>query len=258
MSLDTESCVGYESDDSEPLFDQRSDSPHVTLKLRKICLWMGIVIAVLLVLGTAANIVSNQVAKSPDDKLARLMNRFDLAFEPSLPNWYSSCALLFSALLIALNAAQAWVSGDRWTRHWVGLSLLFVALSIDEGVRFHEMLHIVMIQFVEPAGLLFFPWVIPALLFVAVVGMIYLPFVWSLPPRTRNLILVAGFVFVAGAVGMDMIGGLIVEQYGMESIGHSFAQLFEEMGEMAGVAIFIYALLDRLRARVGTLRLQLS
>jgi hypothetical protein len=101
------------------------------------------------------------------------------------------------------------------------------------------------------------PWVIPALIFVALVGLSYLPFLMQLKRTTAVLFVVAGATYVMGAVGMDMIGGLIVEQHGMESLQHSFARMIEELLEMLGVLVFLYALLEYIRKRVGIVRVRL-
>jgi hypothetical protein len=133
-----------------------------------------------------------------------------------------------------------------------------VGLSIDEGVRFHEMIHTVIHSRIETHGIFYFPWVVPALIFVAMVGLCYVPFLISLPRRTAILFLSAGATYVMGAVGMDMVGGVIVEQHGMESIGHTFAQAMEELLEMLGIVIFLYALLEYIRQQVGSLRISLA
>lgn len=230
----------------------------IAIDLPRLFRLLAVVVALLLVSGTAANIISNQVAPSKEHKLAKLMNRFDLGFEPSIPNWYSSCSLLACSILLGTIAAAAWQTRTHGRWHWLILSGLFLLLAMDEGVRFHEMLHTVMVEFIEPAGLLFFPWVVPALFFVLVVGLAYLPFLWRLPRRTATGFIMAGAVFVTGAVGMDMIGGLLVERYGMDSIQHSFAQFGEELGEMVGVLIFAGALLQYLRDHVGVVLIAFS
>lgn len=230
----------------------------LTIDLRKTVQVVLLIITTLIISGTAANIVSNQVAPSKDHKLARLMNRFDLAFEPSVPNWYSSCSLLVCSVVLGLISCAKRRQRDRWFWHWFILALLFVGLSVDEGVRFHEMLHTVLASRFETHGLLYFPWVIPALAFIAVVGLSYIPFLMRLNRRTAVLFVIAGATYVMGAVGMDMLGGVIVEQHGMESIEHSFAQSVEELLEMLGVLIFLYALLDYVRGHLGLVQLRIN
>jgi hypothetical protein len=49
-------------------------------------------------------------------------------------------------------------------------------------------------------------WVIPAGLLAMVVGLIYLRFLRHLQRETRRVFVISGILFIAGAVGMEMIG----------------------------------------------------
>ena len=213
------------------------------------------IVMTLVIVGTFASIITFQVAPSPNHRLARLMHRFDLGFEPSIPNWYSSCALLASSILLAIIALAKVRTHDRFGKHWAFLAVLFLGLSIDEGVRIHEMIHTVLVKFIDSHGIFYYPWVVPALIFVAVVGATYLPFLKHVDRRTAVLFIVAGGIYVFGTVGMDMVGGVIVEKHGYESIQHTMGQTVEEMCEMMGIVVFLYALLDYIRRFVGPIRL---
>lgn len=229
---------------------------ELTIKLRRVVVTLLCIVAVLVATGSTANYVTNQVAPSPDHKLAKLMHRFDLGFEPSIPNWYSSCALLAAAGLLLLTGLVKRRENDRYYRHWLFLALIFLIMSIDEGVRLHEMIHTVMILWGTWNGLLRFPWVIPAGIFVAILGMCYIPFLRHIEPRTAWRFVVAGGVYIFGVLGMDMLGALVVDNYGDESVYHTVTQLFEELFEMLGIVIFIYALLDHLGRTVGSLQIR--
>ncbi|MBT4868071.1 MAG: hypothetical protein HON53_23455, partial [Planctomycetaceae bacterium] len=100
---------------------------------------LALLIAILVVVGTAARVVIYQLAPTPDHPLARLMKRFDLGHEPSLPGWYSSMALFAAACLLAAIGMAMTHKRDRSAFHWWSLSALFVLLAIDEAVMFHEM-----------------------------------------------------------------------------------------------------------------------
>jgi len=68
--------------------------------------------------------------------------RFFLAFsldkEANVPSWFSSALLLTAAAVLALVALDALARNAPWGRHWGGLSLVFVALSLDETAEIHE------------------------------------------------------------------------------------------------------------------------
>lgn len=98
--------------------------------------WLVVVIALT---GTIANFVIYSVAPTPEHILARLMKRFDLGHEPSIPNWYSSVALLASAMLLFLISRAKQQLHVPYVRHWFGLAVLFLLLAVDEAVLIHEM-----------------------------------------------------------------------------------------------------------------------
>ena len=58
-------------------------------------------------------------------------------------------------------------------------------------------------------------------LLVMGVGLCYLRFLLQLERRTRLLFVAAGALFVGGALGMEMIAGIVVESYGVASLGHT-------------------------------------
>jgi len=141
--------------------------------------------------------------------------------------------------------------------HWLALGAVFLWLSLDEAAMFHEGINTALV-FSQPdtEGLFYFPWVIPALIFVAIVGIWCIPFLRHIDRRTAAFFLVAGAVYVMGAVGMEMSAGPFVEKYGELSLPHMICEVIEETLEMLGIVIFIYALLDHLARCVPPIRLE--
>jgi hypothetical protein len=58
------------------------------------------VVSLLVIAGTIANWVIYHWAQTPEAPVARLFRRLDLGHEPSLPNFYSSLALILCAVLM--------------------------------------------------------------------------------------------------------------------------------------------------------------
>jgi hypothetical protein len=214
------------------------------------------VVATLVITGTAANVISHHVAPTPEHKLAKLMNRFDLNFEPSIPAWYSASALLVSSGLLFVIGISKWQAKDSLFKHWLVLGILFLGLSADEAARFHEMIHIVIVSQIEVSGIFYFPWVVPALIFVGFVGICYIPFLRKLDRRSAKLFLAAGAIYVMGAVGMEIIAGPLAERFGFLSTPHVICEVIEETLEMLGIVTFIYALLDYLARCLQPIRFQ--
>ncbi len=216
-----------------------------------------VLIAVLLFTGIVARTVIYSLAPEFDTapesspKLARLMSRFDLGFEPSLPAWYSSLALFWSSALLALIGHASHVRRERFWKHWYGLSALFLLLAIDESVMLHEMLNNTLRDRLQTDGAFYFAWVIPAIGFTACVGIFLLRFLVNLPGRTRWLFLASGALFVGGAVGVEMIEGVLQTRGGLTTHLFTFVQAVEEGLEMIGVVLFLYALLDYINREFG-------
>ncbi len=99
---------------------------------------------------------------------------------------------------------------------------------------------------------------IPGAAFGVAVGLFLLKVVWNIEPRTRWLIVTSGCIFVGGAIGIELIEGVIAEGAGIESLQLTFAQAVEEGCEMIGIALFIYALLDFISRRIGPIRVNVA
>lgn len=181
---------------------------------------------------------------------------FDLNQEDNFPSLYSGAALLLtSALLAAAGAAER--RRNRPAAAWNLLSGVFVMLAADEWLSLHETIGSHMKRLVHASGALHHPWVIPGGLITAALGVLYVPFLLRLPKRTRILFVVSGLIFVGGAVGMEMVGGLIMDRWGGESLAHAVEVLVEESMEMFGIVFFIYSIISYLQTEFPRYTLRL-
>ncbi|MGB7084382.1 MAG: hypothetical protein WBD47_02430 [Phormidesmis sp.] len=170
---------------------------------------------------------------------------FEVSGDANIPTWYASVTLLFCALLLLIIGWLRFQEKERHAKYWLSLSGIFVWLSIDEVAMLHEWSGDL---FTVPAarGFLSYGWVVVAIPLVALIGLYYRRFLQSLPVRTRNLFLLAAFVFVGGALGIEMVNARLDYTVGYESLAYTLSTAVEEFCEMLGVAIFIYALLSYL------------
>jgi hypothetical protein len=66
------------------------------------------------------------------------------------------------------------------------------------------------------------------------------------------LFVAAGSIYLAGALGFELAGGWYLSQAdASEDLRYSLLVAAEESLEMSGIVLFIYALLDHLRQRLG-------
>jgi hypothetical protein len=76
-----------------------------------------------------------------------------------------------------------------------------------------------------------------------------------LPKRILQLFILAGVVFVSGAVGMEMIGGMHSEVNGEDNVTYAMMYSFEEFLEMSGAVVFMYALISYIQMKFKTLQI---
>lgn len=176
-----------------------------------------------------------------------LVPLFDLDEEQNIPTWYSSVSLLLSSLLLGMIAYKTDRQKKRYYYNWAVLAGIFLFLSIDEFASLHEGFTNPLRESFNLKGYLYFAWVIPYGLFTIGLMLFYFKFLLSLPAKTRNNFILAGLLYVTGAVGFDMLGGMQWELYDNYDPAFKFHLYvlyasIEEILEMTGVAIFIYGL----------------
>lgn len=229
----------------------------VNLNPRKTAIVLGCT-AVLLALQSlyAEYVLANIVGMDADTAPARLLDLFSVNLEESLPTWYSTINLFLAASLLAWIALAGRANQEPYSRYWLGLAVLFLYLSIDEGAAVHETTSGLLQGTFDTSGFLEFGWLVLGIPLVILFGLIYLRFWLKLPWPTKPLFALAAVFYVGGAVVIESISA---NQYALDG-GSSFLYLaiatLEELCEMLGVVVFIYALLDYLVRRDHTLIFQ--
>jgi hypothetical protein len=168
---------------------------------------------------------------------------FDLNTEENIPSLYSTATLLFCSLLLATIAQAYKLAKNSSFRSWMGMSIVFAFLAVDEYISIHEQLTKPLRNIFNTSGLFFYAWVIVGAIFVVIFLLVFGKFVLSLPASIKRLFFIAGLIYVTGAIGIEMIGGSYNEQNSIYNISYIWLATIEEVFEMIGVAIFIYALL---------------
>ncbi|MEH1834454.1 MAG: hypothetical protein V7L29_20850 [Nostoc sp.] len=215
-------------------------------------------LSVIVICLTLAGVLSGYfwLSKFPFPASKWFYDLFSLNGELNIPAWYSSFSLLFcSALLKAITAIK---TKDRYFVYWKTLYLIFFYLSLDEAFSFHEILIIPSLRESLHLNPIFYEtWVIPGVILVGVFAFKYLKFLLHLPYNTRYLFLIAAVVYVGGALGMEMVGGLLRVDFGRRSLIALTGIIVEEFLEMVGIVIFIYALLAYLSSLRESIQLKI-
>jgi hypothetical protein len=163
--------------------------------------------------------------------------------------------MLFCTALLALITHANWHEPKGKRFYWLGLTILFLFLALDEGTAIHEEVGTFLERYMEARGMLYFLWVVPYGIATLLLGLAYLKFVWELPKDTRVRFVVAGVIFLGGALGVEMLGAREADLHGYETVTYCVLYSLEEMLEMLGIIIFIYALLSHLASEIGRLSL---
>ncbi|WP_309570335.1 hypothetical protein [Deinococcus sp.] len=183
---------------------------------------------------------------------------FALGSEANIPS-------VFSGVILSVAAIVAWViargkrqQGDHFQRHWMGVSYVFVYLAIDEVAQIHDRATTGVRNILGDSAIFHYAWVVPY--FFVVVGVIVwsIPFLRHLPRRTAGGMMLAGAMYVMGAMGLEVIEGAL-EYLGLfHSVAMPVLVTIEESLEMFSVVLFIWLLLDYLRSYLSNLHLDLS
>jgi len=164
---------------------------------------------------------------------------FDTAGEANITSWFSSVLLLINGALLLLITRVKTHSADSFARHWNILAWIFFFLSMDEIAGLHEKLIAPLRNATDASGIFYFAWVIVAILFVLLFIFLYSRFLLNLPHKTAIQFVVAGAVFVIGALGFEMLGGIF---HGVTYIYRGLT-VVEETLENLGAGLFIVSLL---------------
>jgi hypothetical protein len=200
-------------------------------------------------------------------KFEKLFSRlFRLDREMNLPTLFSTMLLLGAAFLLFCLGSRQSASPPEERRYWLGLGAVFVFLAVDEFVKIHEIFINPVRIALDTEGALRIAWVIPYGIATVVLGLFYARFWWGLPPRARWLFLLAAGLYVGGAVGFEMVGSAYIDSqgypYGSDDVYRDrvyFALIsVEEIGEMLGMIVFIYILLELAGKRVEALQLSVT
>jgi len=171
---------------------------------------------------------------------------FGVSSEGKLPTFYSGLSLLAVAALLGLIWAHERRQHGPLRRYWALLALIFVVLAMDEMLSIHEATtEVIRSRLHIENGWFYNAWVIPGGVALALVAVTSVRVLVRLPARTRTFVLIAGAVYVSGAVVLEMAGGAYASTHGTDLAYGALASV-EEMLEMAGIVVMLYALMDHL------------
>lgn len=194
---------------------------------------------------------------------------FDLSLEMNIPTFFTILLLISASLLLAVITLLNYKQKNPDVSKWTILSLGFLFMAYDEGFQVHEDLGGVVRPLLGDGklGFFYYAWVVPGMALVLVMGLFFRGFLFRLSVATRHLFILAAIIYLGGCIGFELIGGRYDELYGYgrydvlygyESLTYNMISTVEESLEMAGLIIFIYALLVYVEDNYQEVRFRLT
>lgn len=206
---------------------------------------------------TAVHLVAMVIVFARDgDPTRDLAGLVNVGLDSAAPTWFAAAVLaLCAALALAIRARTTTDDPTgRWP--WLALAVLLLVMSIDEVATAHERLNSVGEVVVDRDGVFFYSWVVVGSFAVLLAAVVFGPFLFRLDSRTRRLFVIAGVIFVSGALVIEAFNGALHAsdgETGDETLRFWLQTGIEELFEMVGVCVLLYALASRLTDDDGVL-----
>lgn len=168
---------------------------------------------------------------------------FDVTGEVTVPTWFSSSLLLLAAVIAGFIAHLLRQRETKDVFYWVCMATILLALSIEESADVHGAVSYRMSDSMDAVGPLTYPWVIPGAILAIVVGIVFIPFVLRLATWFRNRLIIAGCLYLGGALVLEVVGAIYDSNFGDETVLYTFLVTVEEGLEMGAIVFLIGALI---------------
>ena len=236
-----------------------------TIQPRKAGIFLGILAVVMSVLAVTGDLLeltfdSDGAHSGGTALIWPFARQFNFVEEGNLANFYQGLQLVLAAVLLLIVWRGKVQSRERHRGHWLGLGLIFLFLGADEIAQIHETTianTIAALRHSESGGMAtevaaaglrhsepdktgWFWLYVPLL---AAFGAAYLPFLMRLPRRIAVLFIVAGAIYVGGAIGVEKFVNWFAGKYGDDTVGYVLIDNLGEFMESTGIALFVYAIL---------------
>ena len=221
----------------------------------RVVLTLAILAVALMLASTLGQVVKYETGH---DRIYGLVQLFHHDSENNVPTFFSTVILLISTILLSIITTLKKKERDSYAFHWGMLAIIFLFLSMDEASSIHELLNNPMRKMVEAKGVFYYAWIIPYIALVFLFTLSYFRFWLHMPKQTQFLFAIAGFAFLGGAIGMEIIGGLYVELHGYNNLTYNLISTVEEGLEITGIILFVYALLNYMSTHYESIQFKIG
>lgn len=201
--------------------------------------------AAIVLVGASGGIITASVIATMFDASSTTGRLFDLDGEGNIASWFSSMLLAGAAATSALMTPFDRRRAVR--RLWLVLAGLFTFVSFDEYAALHELPMLELIERQDLGWTLILPWATLLAAAAGIVALLCVSGLMRLRPATAARLVACGGVYLAGAIGLELLGGWWLERHGADA-WHTALVNGEEALELLGVAAFIVVTGAELRA----------
>jgi hypothetical protein len=211
----------------------------INIKQKGFCYVQIAVVSIILILGLVSYLITYFTGHGG---LLGLLPRLDVSSEISICNYFSSLNLILASFFLYLIYLNEKANQFKGFNYWLLLSIIFLIMSIDESVGFSEILYGVQ-EKIENRGTISEAVDVMSIFritIVAALAIIFFPFIKLLKKQIFRNFFIAGFVYLMGSVGFDIIGSVMLHSGIVEinDLLNLIRRLFEEGFEMFGIVIF--------------------
>lgn len=212
---------------------------------------LGIIAAILAIVSVSGQYIIYRT----EIQEMKFISLFDMDNEASVPAIFSVLLLFSAACLLSLITILKWKNKEHYVISWAILAIGFLVMAMDEGASIHEKLMPIMHMILGDnlPSIFFFPWVIPAILAIAIIAPFFIKFIINLPAKTKILFVISALIYLGGALGIELVSGYYAGIYGMKNFGFNVIATFEEIMEMVGIILFIRSLQAYIRDNYGSI-----
>lgn len=177
---------------------------------------------------------------------------FNIDQEANIPTWFTGGIALYLAMTTSMIASVVKSQGKNHSWGWRGISLMGIYISLDELSGIHELAINPIRENWDVGPWLYQSWIIPAMALAVLISIIYSRFVWKLPMYSKFYLLLGGLIYLTGAIGVESIGGFVLNTQGLNDWYVQLAHI-EEFMEMMGLIVILYSVVEYARRELKSM-----
>jgi len=214
--------------------------------------FIGILIVTTLILITLSVLTKISTFVLGHGNLLGLIPKFDMDKEANIPTLFNSLLLAISGVLFFIQHNSKKLDDPLHERKRILiLGVVFSYMALDEITSLHELLINPLREVFDFSGAFHFSWVVVGLLVVALFLVYFIPFFLKKPRAVQIGLSLAGFLYVGGALGIEMLGGAYASAYGELNLTYGLITTIEESFELFGIIVLINILINELIQHQG-------